>query len=67
MLVRAEAGGHKADLTVSRCKGGSSRLPLLQRSFLEAILVSGTFSGMLPNPKLQGLGSGMAVQNTNLS
>lgn len=50
MLVRTEAGGHKADLTISGCKGGSSRLPLLRRSFLEAILVSGTFSGMLTNP-----------------
>lgn len=36
MLVRAEAGGHKADLTISGCKGGSSRLPFLQQSFLEA-------------------------------
>lgn len=53
----------KADLTISGCKGGSSRLPSLQRSFL----VSGTVSRMLPNLKLQVLGSGMAVQNTNLS
>lgn len=67
MLVRAEAGGHKADLTISGCNGGSSRLPLLQQSFLETILVSGTFSGMLANPKLQGLRNGVVVQNTNLS
>lgn len=39
MLDRAGTGGLKADLTIPGCEGGSSRLPLLSQSLLEAILV----------------------------